>query len=299
MTRDAITAAPERKPVEWFEEVIPVRGCHVTQESVREVYRELSSINREFGQRVIADLERDVNMTDEQWADHKEFLLNDAFRLTVTITGHRDQRVYAEDADIFTSDNLPKQIKSIYFNNITAFSRHANGNAPTNKIEVMLDFDKPDLLDPNPLVSAATPNDSNVRINADDISFFRAVQQVIDTKLTNRRTWYGFLHKNFAYDLGVWVLALPLALFFATYYMDRLFPAGSQLASFKWAFFLYAVGMMMLVYRFLSSYAKWAFPVNVLAENKDTALRHRLALGGIAVWLFYKIADTLYGLVIG
>jgi hypothetical protein len=298
VTEDALTVVPVREPVEWFEEIIPVRGCHMSLDGIKEVYRELSRINREFGKRIIADLERDENITAEQWAARKEFLLTDAFRLTVTITGHRDQRVYAEVADIFSSENLPKQIKKIYFNNITAFRRHANGEIPRNKFEVTLDFDKPALLAPNPLVSAATPNNSIVSINADDISFFRAVQQVIITKLTRQRTWHGFLHKNFAYDLGFWVLALPVALYFATYYMDVFFPSDSKLASFRPAFFIYAVGMMLILYRFLSSYAKWAFPVNVLAENKDKALRHRLALAALAVWLLYKIADTLYAVMI-
>ena len=292
-----LVVAPERQPIEWFEEVTPVRGCHLTLASVKEVYLELSRINQEYGQRLIAELNRDDNMTDEQWAASQKIWLSDAFRLTVTITGHQDPRVYAEDAEIFTSNNLPSQIKSIYFNNITAFRRNANGTVPMNRIEVTLDFGKPDLLDPNPLVSAATPNDSKVHINGGDVSFVRAMQQVIDKKLTNRRTWYGFLHKNFVYDLGMWVIALPVALFFATYYADRYFPASSQLASFKWPFFIYMTGMILVSYRLISSYAKWAFPVNVLSENKDKALKHRLVIGGFGAWLFYKIADTLYGLI--
>ena len=63
--------------------------------------------------------------------------------------------------------------------------------------------------------------------------------------------------------------------------------------------FIYLTGLMLIAYRLLTSYAKWAFPVNVLADNKDTALKHRLALGAIFTWLFYQVASTLYGFIVG
>jgi hypothetical protein len=166
-----------------------------------------------------------------------------------------------------------------------------------NRIEVNLDFSKPDLLDPNPLVSSETPNNSEVKINVRDITYCRAVQRVIETRLTNRRTWYSAIHRNFSYDFGMWVVALPIALFLATYYMDKLLPVGGQLGSYRWAFFIYATGLILMAYRFISGYAKWAFPVNVLAENKDTALKHRLALGAGLTWIVYKIVDVGYGLM--
>lgn len=163
----------------------------------------------------------------------------------------------------------------------------------------MLDFSKPALLDPNPVLSEATPNDSNVSINADDMSFFRAVQRVIDTKVTSKRTWYGSLHKNFTYDFGLWLFALPLALFLATYYMDQILHSESTFASYRWAFFIYATGMVLIGYRFLTSYAKWAFPVNVLVDNKDTAWGHRLAIGSAGAWLFYKLAGIVEVMILG
>lgn len=294
MMNENLAVVPRPKSLEWFEDRIPVRGCRLDLQTIKEVYTELSKINSEYGQRLTAGLIRDENMSEEEWEDHKKRIHDDAFRLTVSIVGHRDQMVYSEDADIFSSENLPLPIKRIYFNNITAFRRNANGNQPPNRIEVILDFDKPAMLDPNPLVSEATQNDSVVLINADEISYFRAVQQVIANKLKSRRTNYGFLHNNFIYDLGLWLLALPSALLLSTYYMDRLLPSEGDLASLRWAFFIYAVGCMLITYRLLTSYTKWAFPVNVLSENKDKALKHRVVIGGIVAGFLYKIPDTLY-----
>lgn len=298
MSNNAIATTPSSKTLEWFEQVIPIRGCKLSFEIIGDIYRELSRINTEFGQKLVASLEKDPEMTAEEWAKYKENLLDDAFRLTISITGDGDQRIYAESVDGFSSDNLPKQIKRIYFTNITAYKRNANRVEPANKIQVTLDFGKPVLLDPNHFVSSATPNESQVKISGDDISFVRAMQQVIKSKLTNQRTWYGVIHKNFAYDLGLWVFALPLALFFASYYADTFLPENSKWGPYKWAFFIYSTGMMLLAYRFLISYAQWAFPVNILAENKDTAWKHRLVLAGALSWFGYKAVDIIYGLIV-
>ena len=151
-----------RKPVEWFEEAIPIRGCKLSLDDVTQLYRELSAINRNFGEHIISMLKREEGSTEKQWHDRKAFLLNDAFCLTVTIRGQRDQQMYGETPEIFRSPDLPHPIKSVYFNNVTAFARHANGTEPENRLELLLDFGKPELLDPNPLVSEPTPNRSEV-----------------------------------------------------------------------------------------------------------------------------------------
>ena len=297
MQDDALTAM-ERKPVEWYEEIIEVRGYSFTLEVVKEAYRELSAVNRKFGEGLVAGLVRNPDESEDEFANRKLHLLRDAFCLTVSITGEHDERLYGEDISIFSSENLPKTITNIYFNNITAFQRNAGGADPANRIEVNLDFRKPKLFDPDVVLSSATPNGSRVVSRAEDITYFRAVQRVVDSKLKAQHTWYGVLHRNFAYDFGIWVLALPAALLMATYYMDKWLPIDGLYATYRWAFFGYAVGLIVLAYRFISSYAKWAFPVNVLAENRDKALKHRLVMGGMLAWFMYKVADILFGLMV-
>jgi hypothetical protein len=166
-------------------------------------------------------------------------------------------------------------------------------------VSAFIDFSKPDLFDPNPLVSDATPNEGNVTVNAQDITFFNAVQKVVEKRLTSHRTWYGAIHRNFAYDVGLWIVALPIGLYFSAYYMDQIIPTGSSFELFRWPLFFYFVGLSLIAYRALTAYAKWAFPVNILLENKDYALTHRVMLGGFASWLFYKVASTIYTIVVG
>lgn len=296
MTESELSRPRESFALEYYEEAIPIRGCSLTMANIQHLYRELQKINSEFGKSKVANLHRDYGLSDEEWERKKGHLLDDAFRLTTTVTGDRDQHIYGEDETIFQSTDLTLPIKSIYFTNITAYKRHANGQIPQNAIEVTLDFGKPDLTDASLVVSEPTPNNSRVLIRAQDISFFRAARQIVDTKLANHRSRFGFLHVNFAYDFGLWLLALPSILLLATYYMDVLFPIGGTYSSYRWAFFVYVSGLGLLGYRFLNSYAKWAFPVNVLAENKDRAWRHRLILGGASLWIFYQIIDVIYGL---
>ncbi|MCY4169601.1 MAG: hypothetical protein OXE82_15095 [Rhodobacter sp.] len=192
---------------------------------------------------------------------------------------------------------MPEPVKSIYFTNLTAWHRHAGNAYPPNQIEVHLDFGKPDLIDPHLLLSGPTPNDSNVSVRAQDMTYFRAVQQVVKERLLNRQTWYSPIHRSFAYDVGVWAVALPAGLILATYYMERWFPVGSELEGCRWAFFLYALGMALICYRFLASYMKWAFHVNVLIGDTDTALRHRIALGAIFSGLAWKVVDVISNLL--
>lgn len=296
MAGDELVAV--RKSFGWYEETIPVRGCYLSLNNVKDAYRGLQNINRKFGEQTIAGLTANPEMTGAEWDAHKADLLEGAFCLTVTIRGLRDEQLYGETVDIFDSPNLPKPIRSIFFTNITAFKAHANGNEPDNKITVFLDFGKPALFDANLLASAATPNEGRATVEAQDFTFFSAVQNEVKKKLTSKRTRYGAIHRNYVYDIGLWFVAMPAGLYLSALYMDQLIPIGSKFELFRWPLFGYFLGLSLFVYRFLTDYAKWAFPVNILVENKDKTLQHRLALTGIVGWLFYQVLSTLYETVI-
>jgi len=281
----------------WYEATIPLRGCALDLEQVKQFYTGLTEINREFGERVIATLPRDTSLDDEQWEQRKRFLLDDAFRITVTIKGQQNEQLYGEDVNVFQAENAPMPIATIYLTNATAWGRNAQNSKPPNEVEVLLDFSKPALLDPNPLVSEATPNGSSAKINARDMTYFRAVRQLFEEKILGKRTVYSMIHRNYAYDFGIWLFVLPTALLLATYYMDQWLPADGPNASYRWAFFIYGIGVVLVGYRVLVSYTKWAFPVTVLKENKDQSWKHRVVIGGVFAWLFYKAVDIAWTLI--
>ncbi len=210
-----------------------------------------------------------------------KFLKDDAFRITVSIIGFDGQTTYGETDDIFDSKNLPIPIKTIFFTNSNSYKKHSNGTEPPNRFLACIHFDKPPLFDPNPLVSHPTQNYSQFTINAREIGYYRAVQRIADRRIGSNKKWYSFLHQKFAYDAGLWFFALAYSLYWITIANDYLFPSEGMHASFRVAAFIYGLGLSLIAYRALFSYVKWAFPVNVLDENKDKASWHRLTLAAI------------------
>lgn len=265
----------------WYEDDIAVRGCHLNLPQIKAAYRELSVLTKQEADRIVGALLKLDGESDEDFEKRKQFLKDEAFRVTVSIVGFNDETAFGDRERIFDSKELPLPIKTIYFTNITAFKPHADGAEPRNRFAVWLHFHKPPLFDPNPLVSEPTPNPSKVEIAAEDVGYIRAIQTIVGNKLKSDKKWHAFIHEKFAYDIGLWFIALPYALYWITIYSDYFFPAGSSHASFRIAFYIYGIGLSLLLYRALFGYLKWAFPVNILDENKDRAMRHRLMLGAI------------------
>ncbi|MFO1202321.1 MAG: hypothetical protein U1E58_06755 [Tabrizicola sp.] len=288
---------PARNSIGWYEATIPIRGCALDLDQIKKFYVGLARIKREFGEKVISTLTKDADLDDGQWIEKKRFLLDDAFRVSITVRGHQNEQLYSEDQGILQADNLPLPIRSISLTNASAWQRNAQNSMPPNRVEVLLDFGKPPLIDPATFVSEPTPNSSVVTISAHDMMYFRAVRQLVDEKLLGKRTIYSTIHRSYSYDVGIWLIALPAALLLATYYMDKWLPAAGPHSSYRWAFFIYAVGTVLVGYRVLVSYTKWAFPVTVLKENKDSAWKHRAVIGGVLAWLFYKAVDIVWGLL--
>ncbi|CCF20160.1 membrane protein of unknown function [Pseudorhizobium banfieldiae] len=298
MSDDALRKESKGK-VQWYADDIPIRGCQLSLSVVKAAYRELTALTQKEGEAIISKLARPEEVSEEDFAKRNTFLLDDAFRVTVSIIGFDGETTYGEDETIFESTHLPQPIKTILFTNVTAFKRHSDGAEPRNRFYVWLHFDKPPLFDPNPLVSEPTANSSLVEIKADDVGYFRAVQTIVTSKLCSKRRFHSFIHEKFAYDIGLWFVAIPYALYWVTVYNDYFFPANGPLASYRVAFFIYASGMCLILYRALFMYLKWAFPVNVLEENKDNATTHRVVLGGIFMGLIISGITSVVGTLAG
>jgi hypothetical protein len=171
----------------------------------------------------------------------------------------------------------------------------ANGQSPPNLFRVWIHFSKPPLFDPNPLVSHPTVNASTVKIMARDLTYFRATQNVINGLIKRHRHWYSFIHETFAYDIGLWLIGAPYILYNVTVYADKFFPKDVSRSSFRATFFIYSIGIGLILYRTLYGYLKWAFPVNVLKENHDIAATHRVLFAGILVALMAHFLAHLLG----
>lgn len=272
--------------VRHYEDEIEIRGCQLSLSQIKSAFREFRMLVDSEAERIIPKLQRPEGMTDAELLERNERIRKSAFRVTTSIIGFDGQVAYDDKEELFDSTNLPLPIKTVFFTNTTAWQRESPDTEPPNRFSVWLNFQKPPLFDPNPLVSHPTPNESRVQVSADDIGFFRAIQNIVSSKIKPKKKWHSFIHQKFAYDIGLWFLSLPFSLYWITVFMDVLFPSDGPNSSFRIPFYIYSLGFSLLLYRSLYGYLKWAFPVNTLRENEDKAWLHRTFLGAILFSLF-------------
>lgn len=268
-----------------YEDEIEIRGCKLSLSQIKSAYREFQALVDSEATKIIPKLGRPEGMSDEELEDRNSRIRKRAFRVTISIIGFDGQTAYDDDETLFDSPNLPTPIRTVFFTNTTAWQNEAPNSLPPNRFSAWLNFHKPPVIDPNPLVSDPTPNESKVQITADDIGFFRAVQTIVAAKLKPKKNWYYFLHEKFTYDVGLWIVLMPFSLYWITIYMDRLFPSDGPNSAFRIPFYIYSLGISIIFYRSIYGYLKWAFPVNTLTENKDKAWLHRTFLGGLLLSL--------------
>jgi len=286
--------------IQWYEDNIPIRGRELSLPKIKLAYRELTALTKKEGERIIREgVLKNEGETDEDFVKRKEQLLDNAFRITVSIMGFDGQNAYGENEAIFDSKNIPLPIKTIFFTNITAFKRNADGHEPANRFQFWFHLDKPLLFDPNPVLSEPTPNSSRVEVHADDVTYIRAVQTIVGDRLRSKSKWYSFIHERFAYDIGLWFIAMPYALYWVTIYADYFLPSGGKHSSFRVAFFIYGMGLSLIAYRALNGYLKWAFPVNTLEENKDRATAHRVVIAGMLLGAIGTGVRSLFATING
>jgi hypothetical protein len=294
MADENLNAAPTNKS-EWFEVEIPIRGCVFNLKQIQSAYSELDRITQRECERTIAELKKPVEQSDDVWASWLADVKARAFNLTVSIIGSDDNITrYGETSAIFDDTDLPFPIKTIFFTNENSYKRMANNTIPVNGFQLWINFDKPPLFDPNPLVGQPTLNASNAKLRAKDLTYFRATQNVVKMLVDKHRHWYSFIHAKFAYDVGLWLVGAPYILYMVTVYCDKLFPSSGSRSSFRVAFYIYGIGVGVMLYRLLYSYLRWAFPVNVLKENKDTATKHRAFFAAIVTAMIIHLLTNVF-----
>ncbi len=199
-----------------YESTRLLRGLRLSLNDVKRLYSEIQQVvDRQKGTE-LAVVTKPENVDQAAHDARVQELRERAFSLTVTIRGADGENVLGSSDSVFDDTNLPDFIQFIYFTNKTAYQHYANGAEPTNRFDVYLDFAKPALSDPNPLVSAPTPNNSNVTISGGDFEFVRAIDAIVLSRLNSHRSIFSFIHKSFAYDVILWFIAIPYILYFFT-----------------------------------------------------------------------------------
>lgn len=294
---DAQSSLSDSQQITSYEDDIPVRGCTFSLETIRELYIELQKLTEREADHIMGGLVKPKDQTVAAFEKYKSDVRPKAFKLTVSIIGFDGQTRFGDTANLFTLNDLPHPIRIIFFTNENAFRLQANGNLPPNRFSFWIHFDKPPLFDPNPLVSDATPNPSRFHISARDLAYIRAAQRIAHDFINKNKRWYQFLHVKFAYDVGLWFVWVPYSLYSIVTFLNTFLNSWSPAA--KFAVGVYSFAISLLAFRTLVGYVKWAFPVNVLSNNKDAATRHRVILAGIVSGVLLDFPTNWIGNVLG
>jgi hypothetical protein len=254
---------------------IPIKSVSLTWLDVKKLFERLKEIVRKEGEEVVPKLAKPSNMKDEEWPAEKKRLLESAFRVTVTIGGTGGETLFGDALDLFDSPDLPDDISLVYMTNRTAFRREA-GTDPVRVFELTLDFSRPPLIDGKQIVSAPTANNSKLNIQGDSNSWVATVNDAVMGLLKLRQTRTGFVHKSFVYDIGLMIVALPIAFYLAweTSLQFTKFTNAPDLF-IRSALYVYEIIAVTWLYRILFGYTKWIYPTVELKENLSSSKLHR------------------------
>ena len=276
-------------PVHLPRKVIPISATKLALDDIVTIYERLVLQVTEQAEREIANLTKSTNQTDDEFAAYKVRARENAFKITVTISGRNGESLFGEDASIFRSPNRPEKIRGIFLTNVTSYQTFATVR-PVNSFELNFDFSKPPLLDANSSLSAPTKNLSNLTVQGDRESWVAAISDAVMAMVGARKTHSFWIHRAFAYDFGLWLLAFP----FAFYLCWKAYPVISRFLTpvhnvVSGAAYVYLVVITVWAYRCLFGYTKWAFPTVELADNHDAAVTHRTIWGLIIVGLITNL----------
>ncbi|MGH9806019.1 MAG: hypothetical protein ACRD9W_01935, partial [Terriglobia bacterium] len=122
-----------------------------------------------------------------------------------------------------------------------------------------------------------------------DLCPFSGISAV--TALQDRRPFWKFIHVPFAYDIGLWFLALPYGIYASTRIIAWLTSRVPIFNEYKFGLYIYALVILLMMYRFLIQYVKWVFPLNIYAENEDSSALYRSVIAAIILGL---VGNVIY-----
>jgi len=193
----------------------PLRGISIRLSEIKELYTALRRLVAEAAEIEIAALVRPPGMDDAVWASGPQHVRDQWYGVDIAIMGSNGEQITGSSPDLLDAANAPPEIASISFSSLKPYQRQIPNGTPRNWLEINLDFNKPALLDWQNAVSNPTPNQSYVAAVGHNSVWIAGVFDTVTSRLNRNRNRRGFIHREFIYDLGLWLLALPIG-FYAT-----------------------------------------------------------------------------------
>lgn len=274
----------------------PLTGYSLSLDDILRIYRILQRQVNMAAYIEVSHIRENYDGELEEISSDLEYIKNNCYNIWITVEGRNGTSYFGSDDSIFHSDDLPKDIQSIFMSSINPYKSCRNGMAPRNGFDILFDFSKPPLFDWRNPVSWPTVNNSNMYITSDDLHWSAATQHSVFEVLNDCRVRRAFLHKPFVYDLGLWLFCFPVLLYLAV----RMSHAAPQPfydlhTVVRGGIYIYAFLFGVNFYRLIFGYTKWAFPPVELNKNSSRAKTHRrfwyTIVTGFISALTYAIVD--------
>lgn len=279
-------------PLQITKKTIPLRSLNVSIQDVRRIVeRLLPHVDDEGHREVTLLLENGPN--NQERRELLEAQREQAFRITVTIYGRDGESLFGYGTEPFESPNIPEPIDSIYISNTAAYQT-VTGNTPLNNFSINLDFSTPPLIDNNNPVSNPTPNYSNFTVEGTREAWIALIHQAVMEILAKKLNKRKFMHAAFVYDMGLFLFGLPSALYVCWRISEFVeINVGAISPFISAATYIYIVFLVLIFYRALFGYTKWAFPIVELTSNESRSKLHRkfwfTILGSLAASAIYDL----------
>ncbi|MGI0134319.1 MAG: hypothetical protein ACREBW_05120 [Candidatus Micrarchaeaceae archaeon] len=283
-----------KPPEQWrnFTTRVPITACRLRHDGLKRLYQIVNEKQKEYRDKVVSRLSQMQEETLDKFLERKR-LVEEAFVTSVTITGTNGERLTANNEKIFDDINLPTSLKSVFYST-QSVPKAVLKHLPEDRITVFLDFSQPSILDFSRLPTFPTPNESNFEIVANSDSWFSATKGKLTDFFSERRTGYDWIHRAGAYDILLFVVGLPLAVW-ASVNVGAALPNIASINILPRALvYSYVFLAVLFLYRAFFSYSRWVFPkVEIETHIGKTPLKHRSAWG---VMLLAIIGPALYDL---
>src|SRR5690606_28892208 len=149
---------------------------------LRRLHTQLVGPARSAVERLLSQVNKPADQTDEQFASRKESMLGIAGPV-VRIFGAQGEQASSVTPSVF--DNLPERITQITFESAAALQ--SQNVTPLNRFAITLDFSEPPNIGEYNAGNESTPNRSALHIIGDDAAWVNGVYETVLSFVRDRR----------------------------------------------------------------------------------------------------------------
>jgi hypothetical protein len=270
-----------------FDTTWPIVACRMRRDDLKRLYTLINERQVEYGKIVLAALIQTHDETVEQFQQRRQ-RVSQAFVTTVSATGTDGEVVTGQGEDFLNSVNIPEQIRTVFYSTETGPTVTFPGFVPQSKATVLLDFSRRSLIDFTTVPTSPTKNASNFSVSSNSEVWFAALNSRLIKFFGDRKTSYNWLHQQGIYDLLLFVIIIPLALWIDHRLgsFEVLRNAPSIVAS---AIYVYAFFFVLYVYRMFFSYSRGVFPKVEIQSDCSSPFQHRTVWGTIVIGIIAAV----------